>query len=58
MGVRVNPARNRAVTNPINGRASRCEIRVLTSQEDEQIARHTGAFLPQIQSCAASHRRV
>jgi len=37
MGVCVDPARNRAVTNPNKGRASRREIRVLTSQEDEQV---------------------
>jgi acetate kinase len=41
IGVSLDEARNRAANNPINDPASRCTVRVITSQEDEQIARHT-----------------
>ena len=44
-GVRLDDARNRSPSNPINDSASRCEVLVLTSQEDEQIARHTRALI-------------
>lgn len=44
--VRLDPARNRSTENPINDPGSRCSIRVLVSQEDEQIARHSWALFP------------
>ena len=46
LGVNLDPARNRLVENPITEPASRCAVRVLPSQEDEQIARHTWALFP------------
>jgi acetate kinase len=46
MGIRLDDARNRSAANPINDPASRCSVRVLASQEDEQIARHTWELLP------------
>ena len=47
IGVRLDEARNRSVNNPVNDSASRCSVQVLTSKEDEQIARHTWALFPQ-----------
>jgi acetate kinase len=47
IGVNLDQARNKAANNPINDPASRCPVLVLTSQEDEQIARHTWALLPE-----------
>jgi acetate kinase len=44
LGVSLDPARNRAGENIISAPASRCGVGVLPSQEDEQIARHTGAL--------------
>jgi acetate kinase len=41
LGVRLDPAWNRSVENPISESASRCAVHVMPSQEDEQIARHT-----------------
>jgi acetate kinase len=41
IGVVLDPASNRDVTDPISDPKSRCAVRVLVSQEDEQIARHT-----------------
>ncbi len=35
-----------AANNPVNDSTSRCCVRVLASQEDEQIARHTWDLLP------------
>ena len=46
IGVRLDPTRNRAADNPVEAPGSRCAIRVLVSQEDEQIARHSWALLP------------
>ena len=46
IGVSLDEARNRSANNPINDPASRCPVFVLTSQEDEQIARHTWALFP------------
>lgn len=46
IGVRLDKARNRSASNPINAPASRCPVLVLASQEDEQIARHTFALFP------------
>ncbi len=45
IGVRLDEAWNRSGTNPISDPASRCAVRVLASQEDEQIARHTRQLL-------------
>jgi acetate kinase len=39
IGVRLDAARNRDAGDPISDEASRCQVRVLPSQEDEQIAR-------------------
>jgi Acetokinase family len=38
IGVSLDEARNRSANNPINDPASRCSVRVLASEEDEQIA--------------------
>jgi acetate kinase len=46
LGVSLDPARNQSGQNPISDPASRCAVRVLPSQEDEQIARHTWALFP------------
>ena len=46
LGVRLDPARNRPVENPISESASRCAVHVMPSQEDEQIARHARALFP------------
>ena len=49
IGVRLDEARNRAASNParclISDGLSRCQVLVLPSQEDEQIARHAWAAL-------------
>jgi acetate kinase len=39
LGVRLDAARNRDAADPISDGTSRCQVRVLPSQEDEQIAR-------------------
>ena len=45
-GISLDESRNRDVSNPlISDGASRCQVLVLASQEDEQIARHTWALL-------------
>ncbi len=44
IGVRLDAACNQSATNPVSSRDSRCEVLVLTSQEDEQIARHAWAL--------------
>ena len=41
LGISLDETRNRAALDPINDSASRCSVRVLAAQEDEQIARHT-----------------
>ena len=46
IGVRLDPARNRAADNPVSDPGSRCPVHVLVSQEDEQIARHAWALSP------------
>jgi len=43
-GITLDDARNRSMTDPIHAAASRCAVRVLPSQEDEQIARHAWAL--------------
>ena len=54
IGVRLDEARNRSANNPINDPASRCSVRVLASQEDEQIARHTWELFPKESSPIAA----
>ena len=46
IGISLDEARNRSTTNPISDPASRCSVLVLSSQEDEQIARHTWTLMP------------
>lgn len=45
IGIALDPARNGSATNPISAPQSRCEVHVLPSLEDEQIARHAWALL-------------
>jgi acetate kinase len=45
VGVSLDEARNVYANNPVNDSESRCCVRVLPSQEDEQIAQHTWALL-------------
>jgi acetate kinase len=45
IGVKLESERNQSVDNPISDPASRCEVLVLPSREDEQIARATRALL-------------
>jgi acetate kinase len=44
IGVRLDAARNRDAGDPISDDASRCQVRVMPSQEDEQIAREAWAL--------------
>ena len=46
IGVSLDDGRRASANNPVNDPTSRCCVRVLSSQEDEQIARHTWAMLP------------
>jgi len=46
IGVSLGEGRRAAANNPVNDPTSRSCVRVLSSQEDEQIARHTWAMLP------------
>ena len=46
LGISLDDARNRQMNNPINASTSLCSVRVLASEEDEQIARHTWALFP------------
>jgi acetate kinase len=50
VGISLDEARNRSANNPINDATSRCQVLVLASQEDAQIARHTWASFPQSRS--------
>ena len=45
IGVSLDASRNRTASNPLSDGASRCQVLVLASQEDEQIARHAWALL-------------
>ena len=45
IGIDLDEARNRSAADPISDPASRCCVRVLASQEDEQIARHARALV-------------
>lgn len=47
IGVTLDHIRNLAANNPINAAGARCAVRVLASQEDEEIARHTWELIPQ-----------
>jgi acetate kinase len=44
-GVELDDERNRSGSNPLSSPTSRCEVRVLASQEDQQIARHTWSLV-------------
>jgi acetate kinase len=44
LGVSLDPARNQSLEDPISDPTSRCSVRVLPSEEDAQIAAHTGAL--------------
>jgi acetate kinase len=45
IGVELDDARNRSGSNPLSSPTSRSEVRVLASQEDQQIARHTWSLV-------------
>jgi acetate kinase len=45
-GISPDRGRNRGTSDPVAADASHCSVRVLVSQEDEQIARHTRALVP------------
>jgi acetate kinase len=45
IGVDLDPARNQRADSPITSARSRCQVHVLPSREDEQIARHTRALV-------------
>jgi acetate kinase len=47
IGIDLNQAQNLAASNPLNGPVSRCLIRILPSEEDAQIARHSRELLRQ-----------
>ena len=47
IGLSLDQARNRSADDPVSDATSRCMARVIASQEDEQIARHTWALLQQ-----------
>jgi len=47
LGIRLDAARNAAAANPISTARSRCAVLVLPSREDEEIARHAWALLPE-----------
>ena len=45
IGVRLDPSRNRATANPVSSAGSCCQVRVLPSLEDDQIALHAWELL-------------
>ena len=47
IGVSLDVARNRSMTNPISNAATRCAVLVLNALEDEQIARHSWELMTQ-----------
>ena len=53
IGVSLDEDRNQSAKNPINTAASRCLVRAIASQEDEQIARHTFALATKSRSVTA-----
>ncbi len=44
IGISLDESRNHTASNPVSDGASRCQVLVLASQEDEQIARHAWAL--------------
>ena len=44
MGVNLDPIRNAETASPIGSHSSPCQVQVLPSREDEQIARHTSVL--------------
>jgi acetate kinase len=45
LGVRLDPARNAAHTDPLTAPGSGCTVRVVVTREDLMIARHSRAVL-------------
>ena len=45
IGISLDESCNRSVSNPVSDGPSRCQVLVLASQEDEQIARHAWGLL-------------
>ena len=48
IGVNLDEDRNQPASQLINSASSRCAVRVIPSQEDEQIARHTFALAAKV----------
>ena len=48
IGVRLDEQRNQSAQNPVNTATSRCMVRVIASQEDDQIARLTFALATKV----------
>ena len=48
IGVNLDEVRNQSASQLINADSSRCIVRVIASQEDEQIARHTFALATEV----------
>ena len=48
IGIRLDEGRNQSADNPVSAAASRCVVRVIASQEDDQIARHTVALVTRV----------
>ena len=44
MGINLDHARNHSAADTINSVASRCFVRIVASQEDKRIARHTSSI--------------
>ena len=55
IGVQLDEDRNQAANSPVNAAASRCVVRVIASQEDDQIARHTFALATKVSLTALTH---
>ena len=45
LGVQLDEARHRALANPVSSDRSNCQVHVLASLEDEEIARHAAALV-------------
>ncbi len=45
LGIRLDAGRNQERTNPVSDSTSRCQVRVIASREDAEIARHTWAVV-------------
>ena len=50
IGIKLDEYRNQSADNPVNAASSRCVVRVIASQEDDQIARHTFALATKVAS--------